>query len=472
MTVRSCAAAILLFLVVYALGIGQAPAPGDSGSGSGPGSSIGELLGKGHPVHILYVHGIAATGPGDSHAFLTSICRYLPGCKVPSTWNPAKRDYANFGQFKEGEPPPNYAYLGEAVWKSSVEWSASDPFVDHYLVPGSDSKSPVVVDEINWWPLVFPLKCEKIMPGEAHLAGPDAGLLDLCSHENVKNADPNRFDFYQWLPTKDADAAKKMPGEGARVNRELKNNPLDWGFSDAMMAVGPMRELFREAMRQLFLESVRFGSDGTASDKWKEHLHTKGSTQQPDREFVVVSHSLGSYLAFLTINADETGAAPCTAHVQSAAQSAVQSDVQLKTGPAKEQEEDDAAQYIFERTPLLYFFANQVPLLELANLTTPGSFQSRLVKWKCLRENFQLNNSTAEARSPSTQPPKPPAQIVAFSDPSDLLSWYVPPIADLMVTNVTVRNTGWHWLLASPQGVHGNYAINDKEVIRVMMKGK
>jgi hypothetical protein len=466
MTVRCCAAAFLLSLVVYASGIGPAAAPSDAGTELGAGSSIGELLGKGHPVHILYVHGIAATGPGDSHAFLTSICRYLPGCEVPPVWNPTKRDYANFGQYKEGEQPPSYAYLGEPVWKNAEEWGASDPFVDHYLIPGSDSKSPVVVDEINWWPLVFPLKCEKIMPGEAHLGGPDAGLLDLCSHESVKNANPNRFDFYQWLPTKDADAAKKMPAEGARINRKLKNNPLDWGFSDAMMAVGPMHELFREAMRQLFLESVRFESDGTASDKWKEHLHTKGSAQQPDREFVVVSHSLGSYLAFSTL--DETGVAPANGKVQSPAQSGIQ----LKTGTEKEQEEDDAAQYIFERTPLLYFFANQVPLLELANVAPTGSFQSRLVKWKNLRESFRLNNSTPEALSPSTQPPKPPAQIVAFSDPSDLLSWYVPPIADIMVTNISVRNTGWHWLFASPQGVHGGYAINEKEVIRVMMKGK
>jgi hypothetical protein len=37
------------------------------------------------------------------------------------------------------------------------------------------------VDEINWWPLVFPLKCRAIMVGEARLAGPDADLLELCS---------------------------------------------------------------------------------------------------------------------------------------------------------------------------------------------------------------------------------------------------------------------------------------------------
>jgi hypothetical protein len=58
--------------------------------------------------------------------------------------------------------------------------------------------------------------------------------------------------------------------------------------------------------------------------------------------------------------------------------------------------------------------------------------------------------------------------ITAFSDPSDLLSWHFPPIANAVVQNCTVRNTFWRWVIASPQGAHTNYAQNNG-VLRIMI---
>jgi hypothetical protein len=186
-----------------------------------------------------------------------------------------------------------------------------------------------------------------------------------------------------------------------------------------------------------------------------------------DREFIVVSHSLGSYLVFSTLNLGRH--APVPTNPPAPAQS----------GPAAE---DAAAQYILERTSLVYFFANQVPLLELANLGgptiaaslpaavltpqgAPGTLDTMMTQWKNLRETFAQRRSSAE---PS--PTKPP-QVIAWSDPSDLLSWRLPTVDGLVVTNIYIRNTAWHWIIANPAAAHANYAVN-KDVLRIMFGPK
>jgi hypothetical protein len=57
---------------------------------------------------------------------------------------------------------------------------------------------------------------------------------------------------------------------------------------------------------------------------------------------------------------------------------------------------------------------------------------------------------------------------VAWSDPSDLLTWRVPRIGDVDVLNFYVQNaTHWFWLFESPTGAHDDYAKN-KNVLRHM----
>jgi hypothetical protein len=56
---------------------------------------------------------------------------------------------------------PAATYLDQPIWESDDEWRASRPFVDRYVVTRSDA-SPIVIDEVNWWPLLFPPKCRLI----------------------------------------------------------------------------------------------------------------------------------------------------------------------------------------------------------------------------------------------------------------------------------------------------------------------
>jgi hypothetical protein len=426
-------------------------------------SNIGESLQNAGPrtLHILYVHGIGATGAGDSQMLLKGICASVKGCNIPAVPVPVSRDYADKGRFANGSGPPAFEYMGKRVWTSKDEWSASAPFVDHYVLRRSDG-GPVVVDEINWWPLVFPLKCRNIMPGEALLAGPDAALLNLCSMPEEKDlSHPGRFKQYTWLGSDQATMLKSIRSKGALINRDVKSRVLDWGFSDAIMAVGSMHDLLTEGMRQLFVESVRFNADDSKTDDWEQQQSNSASVNS---EFIVVSHSLGSYLVFATLNLGTDDSVPNNTLTPSNSDAA---------------KEDSAARYILERTSLVYFFANQLALLELANVAEPSAagltqsqetaktraLSSRMIAWKNLRLDYEQRHSGTD--KPAAKPP----QVIAWSDPSDLLSWYVPAMDGLVIANLYLRNTWWHWLFANPEEAHDNYASN-KQVLRVILGPK
>ncbi len=343
---------------------------------------------------------------------LKAICRFVKGCNIPAVPVPVSRDYADKGVFANGSEPPAFEYIGKRIWTSKDEWSASAPFVGHYVLRRSHG-GPIVVDEINWWPLVFPLQCRNIMPGEPLLAGPGAALLNLCSLPEEKDSShPRRFKTYTWLNPDQAKTLESIRPKGALINRDVKNSILDWGFSDAIMAVGSLHDLLTEGMRQLLVESVRFNADGSKTND--------GDQRQPNRtdgvnsEFIIVSHSLGSYLVFSALKLGPDDGVP---------------NDTLTSSNSDAAKEDSAARYILERTSLVYFFANQLALLELANVAEPSAaalplaggpakpwpLSSRMIKWKNLRLNYQQRHNDTDKSAA-----KPP-QVIAWSDPSDLL---------------------------------------------------
>jgi len=119
-------------------------------------TSIGDALDAAdhHPVHILYVHGINQVGAGDSSLLRDSICTKLKLCRE-SDWKYAGSEYANKGEFAPGAQPPPLEYLGEPIWTGQDQWKAAVPFVAHWVVHLKSHASPLVVDEVNWWPLVL-----------------------------------------------------------------------------------------------------------------------------------------------------------------------------------------------------------------------------------------------------------------------------------------------------------------------------
>jgi len=406
-------------------------------------TSLGDSLhrGDGKQLHIFYLHGIGSDGPGDhdSLALRQGICKFVKDC-ISFAGEKDGTEYADQDEFALKAPPPPLKYLGQEVWRkdhsgdSSREWNAAAPFVVHWKLARYHNAPTIYVDEINWWPLVFSLKCRQIVENDAALVGPSADSIKLCSTRKPDETEDGRFISYDWIPTEDAPRLLALAHRGALVNRKLKNGILDWGFSDAVLALGPLRTYLLDGIRQLILKSVAISPDGTRGGD---------ATPRDDQEFVIVSHSLGSYLIFAAL--DIRPATLQTATVQNSG---------------------DAFKGVLRRTSLVYFFANQLRLLELASLdgASDKNLVTHLEDWGTLRCEYLT--ASAGTGQPCARP-----KIVALNDPSDLLTWTVPEqIASVEVQNVMVKNTRhWFWLIASPTKAHDNYAKN-KGAVEQMLK--
>jgi hypothetical protein len=429
-----------------------------------------------HPVHVLYVHGIDEVGANDSAMLRKSICTELKLCAV-SDWKNAGTEYADKGEFSSTVEPPTLAYLGSPVWSSPEEWHAAAPFVVHWVVHLREHSAVLVLDEINWWPLVLSIKCRRVIAAEAHLSGPDQYLLQVCSEATAQ--DPGGVGrFYPWITAGDAAKLEKIKPRGVLVNRELKAGLVDWGLSDVLMAVGPLGGILRDGVRQLMAKSAAFdpnaaevdssGAGGIGKYDWKSQL-SRDTTL--DQEFIGVTHSLGSYLLFNTLNPEFSST----------------SDENLSSADAaRKTAEENAIRYIFERSSLMYFFANQLEMLEITNLesapvstesamksrglapapvvpTSPAAnFRSLVNRWKGYQTNFQA------VLHPSDETSREKVQVVAWSDPSDVITYRVPKIGDVEVVNLYVKNaTRWFGLIESPREAHAGYAKNI-DVLRVM----
>jgi hypothetical protein len=440
-------------------------------------TSIGDALDSPdhHPVHILYVHGIAQVGAGDSALLRTSICTKLNLCS-PGDWQNAGVEFADKGEFADGVQPPPLDYIGSPLWNSPDEWHASAPFVVHWVVHLRNHPSALILDEINWWPVVLSLKCRRIVAAEVRVSGPPRYLLQVCSQKSAQEPD-GAGRFFPWI---DADQAAKLLAvkpRGALVNRTLKDSLVDWGLSDVLLTTGPLGGILRDGIRQLMAKSAAFepnlgatANPGAAQERynWRAQLERAPVL---DQEFIGVTHSLGAYLLFNTLTTETADA----------------TDPQLAAAESQRvAAENSAMQYIFGRMSLIYLLANQLQMLEITNLevaqadstvamksrglappppppTNPAAnFRSLVDHWQELQADFQ------SALHPNDEAARQKLQVVAWNDPSDVLTWRVPRIGNVDVVNLYVQNARhWFWLVESPSAAHADYAEN-KAILHVM----
>jgi hypothetical protein len=76
----------------------------------------------------------------------------------------------------------------------------------------------------------------------------------------------------------------------------LKSDLMDWGFFDAVMALGPLPAHVLNGLRQLILKSL---ADAPTT------AQTDAAGARANQEFVIVSHSLRSYLIFSALDVDQ-----------------------------------------------------------------------------------------------------------------------------------------------------------------------
>lgn len=381
-------------------------------------------------LHIFYVHGMGI-GPvkhsktkqdfETSAEFRAGFCkkRFL-NCSNDVDHQFQNREYAHTGLFDPSAASPDIWFFDQQIWKTKDEtgpikkdWYAATPFVDHFELRRKNG-TVVHLHEINWWPLVMSAKCREIVAQEALLIGKDKDKIKVCSVATQGDGD-DRYRTYQWIP----DAAEQTGHSpaSAPINRGIKAAILDWGFADALLALGPIKLYLLRGIQELIEDTYSDAARGSQGKKL---------------EFIFITHSLGSYLTFFALDVNE------------------QNDG--KPHPWK-----DSINQLMCHTSHAYFMANQIRLLELANLDREvnGNVINHLKTW-------------AEQRALCHEsPPK----FDAFNDPSDWLTWQVPEAGEVHVLNHPVVNSPhwpWLWLFEYPPAAHLNYDKN-KHVLGAML---
>jgi hypothetical protein len=358
------------------------------------------------PIHIVYVHGMRADGVGASDSFRAALVARVPGLQAgaPDT------QYLDLGPAR-----PPAMYLNDPLWRDDNEWKASRPFVIRYVYSRRDA-SAIVVDEVNWWPLLFPPKCRFIALPETDLSGVDESHIRLCGRSDGH--------YFPWLSKDEVNSAlahRPKSGGGARINASIKQQIMNWGVADAALALGPLRSYFRQAINQ----ALGFASayDGKGVD---------------GQEFVVIAESLGSFVV-LDAFGDLFNDSP------------------------------DARQ-VGEQTADLYFFANQFALLELGRISGIPEGATDAVRPSPLELLLQWASSGKITETTGRL-----KQVIAFSDPSDLLTYRVPKLrrngTDVaIVVNVYDQNeTKWLGVFADPLSAHTGHSKN-KDVLDLIFR--
>jgi hypothetical protein len=385
--------------------------------------SLGSIIAgsNGAPVHILFVHGIRTGDRGSSTTFRNSLCMSLKG--IGGVDEPVRTELNH--RLLQGAPNPGVTYMGEPVFPADDAWRGSAPFVDRYEYARAGGRSAIVVDEVNWWPLALPLRCMAVLAPEAELAGPDEDNLRLCAAVDRQGQPLSDEIHYPHLSKGELERllrTRPKGGGAAWLNGRLKRSLVDWGLSDAVIALGPMRKHLHDAIDQAFAYAAG--------------LHPEGG---PPATFVVVAESLGSFIVF-----DAYG-----------------------HGKA-------FVQKVLDRTACLYFFANQLGLLELGRLSQPDQTLElqRTGEAPSLSVHKVLKRWAAQAPRPHALDATPPRlrQIIAFSDPSDALTFRVPAIPDAKVVNVHDRNGFRLWpFFADPAAAQTGHGSN-RRVLKLMLR--
>src|ERR1700677_2033647 len=432
---RSWLQAVLVIFLLTSVAEGcsaQSPAPQVSALSS-LAPAVEKVNNDKTELHIFYIHGIGINPPEEdagkqvfqvSKDFRDHFCQLK---QLHCTSRFVSRSYADRDLFALNKAP-DLQYLGTNLWANNDEWNASAPFVDHYELL-TDKGKIIYLHEINWWPLVMAAKCRRLVAWDAALVDDDKAHLSICGADTQADKNENgRFTSYHWLNPDEIPVRRSPWPKPAAINRWAKHDLLDWSFTDALLAVGPLHEYLVEGIREVVLDSYK-------------------DTDKP-QEVIIVSHSLGSYLMFsaLDMRSDAKSETPSSQKAAAMAAQRSQSAAALQSNENWQHKFDE----VLKNTSHAYFMANQLSLLELANLdeSQQGILGVHLAVWGQARASVQEK-----------------ASVIAFSDPDDLLTWQLPA-KDLCATSVIVHNVPvlnaprWFWFFADPDSAHVHYDRN------------
>ena len=166
---------------------------------------------------------------------------------------------------------------------------------------------------------------------------------------------------------------------------------------------------------------------------------------------VIITHSLGGYMIMDAI--------------QNEMRCEVSGDRAVPITPAEK---------VLENTPVIYMMANQLALLDLSTLRRDPNAPrvARDIAGEKITNDFAKCWAAARARSAAREGRTAAvSQVVAFSDPNDILSWRLEPRnlqfphddwGEVAVTNVFMSNNEFSipGLISDPVNAHIGYFVN------------
>ena len=249
----------------------------------------------------------------------------------------------------------------------------------------------------------------------------------------------DRHDDRNTAEAKFCQGEPEYPYQRADLNDALKSGLLDDCLADAMVYVGPTRERIRDQMAQAIERAA-----GTRSAD-KSALSIKRRAETEEAPLFAVTESLGSKVFFDTL---------------------------LKMSKTADRA---AAQQTFARMAQIFMGANQIPILSLAApgedtriLIAPGAPPTNevadplneLILRFGTAQKFRLRALGLSAAE------REPIQVVAFSDPNDLLSYPLHGSkqqagARYRTVDVIVSNKPTYFgFLENPSTAHTSYPEN------------
>jgi hypothetical protein len=217
---------------------------------------------------------------------------------------------------------------------------------------------------------------------------------------------------------------------------------IDDKLADALLYAGTYR-------KQVIRPSIQGALCKVTGGTW----HAKSTTCAPGDYHdptAIITHSLGGYMLMDSIQAE------------------------LRVDDCRPNGGGGAAVEILENTPVIYMMANQLALLDLSTLhRDPQLPQTKAAATEAVTKQFAKCwlIARARARSEAKLSEMAASQVVAFSDPNDILSWRLEPRnlklprpdwGEVAVTNVYMSNSEFSipWLFSDPVNAHTGYFAN------------
>ncbi|MBV8441971.1 MAG: hypothetical protein JO312_15645 [Hyphomicrobiales bacterium] len=217
---------------------------------------------------------------------------------------------------------------------------------------------------------------------------------------------------------------------------------IDDKLADALLYAGTYR-------KEVIRPSVQGALCKVTGGTWHADTRTcaPGDYQDPT---VIITHSLGGYMLMDSIQAE------------------------LRVDDCRPNSGGVGAEKILENTPVIYMMANQLALLDLSTLRRdPQEPKIKSSASEAVTKQFAKCWLIARARARQARPSGAPAanEVVAFSDPNDILSWRLEPRnlnlprsdwGEVAVTNVFMSNNEFSvpLLFSDPTNAHTGYFVN------------